>query len=407
MQRRHFLQLSGASGLTLGWPGTPTPPPPDRAYWLSLLQKLSEPVLAALANNQLHERMPVEARRPEALPERRKFSHLEAFGRLLCGIGPWLNLPPDATAEGQRRAHYFGLAQRSLANAVNPGAKDYLNFKNGAQPLVDAAFLALALLRCPRLWEAATSEIKRQTVEAFRLTRRIQPGFNNWLLFSGMVEAFFLQTGEEYDRMRLDYALRQHEAWYKGDGVYGDGPEFHWDFYNSFVIQPFLVEILDRLAPKARQYAGMEADVRKYAARYAVIQEKLIAPDGSFPAIGRSICYRAGAFHHLATLAQRQQLPPDLAPGAVRAALTAVLHRTLDNPKNWDENGWLRLGLNGHQPRLAEDYISTGSLYLTSFALLPLGLPAEAPFWADPAAEWSSRRVWAGADEVADHAVGK
>jgi hypothetical protein len=44
--------------------------------------------------------------------------------------------------------------------------------------------------------------------------------------------------------MRVDYALRQHHQWYKGDGAYGDGPYFHWDYYNSFVIQPMLLDVL-------------------------------------------------------------------------------------------------------------------------------------------------------------------
>ena len=33
--------------------------------------------------------------------------------------------------------------------------------------------------------------------------------------------------------------------------------------------------------------------------RYAAVQERLIAPDGTFPALGRSIAYRCGAFHLL------------------------------------------------------------------------------------------------------------
>ena len=45
--------------------------------------------------------------------------------------------------------------------------------------------------------------------------------------------------------MRIDYALRQHDQWCKGDGLYGDGASFHFDYYNSFVIQPMLVDILD------------------------------------------------------------------------------------------------------------------------------------------------------------------
>lgn len=36
-----------------------------------------------------------------------------------------------------------------------------------------------------------------------------------------------------------------NEEWYKGDGWYGDGPDFHFDYYNSFVIQPMIIQVLD------------------------------------------------------------------------------------------------------------------------------------------------------------------
>jgi hypothetical protein len=54
---------------------------------------------------------------------------------------------------------------------------------------------------------------------------------------------------------------------------------------------------------------------------------------------------------------------------------------------------------------LAEGYISTGSLYLCTTAFLPLGLPPGDPFWTAPAAEWTARRAWGGADLPADHAL--
>ena len=41
--------------------------------------------------------------------------------------------------------------------------------------------------------------------------------------------------GEPYDIMRVIYPMRVFQQWYKGDGVYGDGAMFHWDYYNSFV----------------------------------------------------------------------------------------------------------------------------------------------------------------------------
>jgi len=39
-----------------------------------------------------------------------------------------------------------------------------------------------------------------------------------------MIEACFAKYGQPWDAARIDYALRRHQEWYKGDGVYGDGP---------------------------------------------------------------------------------------------------------------------------------------------------------------------------------------
>jgi hypothetical protein len=38
-------------------------------------------------------------------------------------------------------------------------------------------------------------------------------------------------------------------------------------------------------------------------------------------------------------------------------------------------------------------------------AFLPLGLPAEDPFWTAPAEDWTSRKAWSGAPLTTDHAV--
>ena len=122
------------------------------------------------------------------------------------------------------------------------------------------------------------------------------------------------------------------------------------------------------------------------AVRYAAVLERLIGPDGTFPPLGRSITYRAGAFHLLAQMALQHSLPTGVHPAQVREALTAVLRRTLDAPGTFDPRGFLTIGLTGHQPGLGETYISTASQYLTSAALLPLGLPPHDPFWSDPPA---------------------
>ena len=92
-------------------------------------------------------------------------------------------------------------------------------------------------------------------------------------------------------------------------------------------------------------------------------------------------------------------------PSQVRGALGAVIRRTLEVPGTFDNAGWLRIGLAGHQPSLAEGYITTGSLYLCTLAFLPLGLAPTDDFWAAPAADWTSRKLWSGLDLPPDHAI--
>jgi hypothetical protein len=281
-----------------------------------------------------------------------------------------------------------------------------LNFSRDRQPLVDAAFLAQGILRAPRtLRDGLDAATKRHLIAALESTRTIVPAFNNWLLFSAMVEAGLKSLGADWDRVRVDYALRQHEQWYRGDGTYGDGPAFHWDYYNSFVIHPMLVDILDACGDEMPPWREQAVRETERARRYAVIQERLIAPDGTFPPIGRSIAYRCGAFHLLAQVALRRVLPDSLSPAQVRSALTAVIRRSLDAPETFDGDGWLRIGFCGHQPGIGEAYISTGSLYLCAVALLPLGLQPSDDFWSAPGQPWTSVKAWSGQAFPIDRAI--
>jgi hypothetical protein len=181
-----------------------------------------------------------------------------------------------------------------------------------------------------------------------------------------------------------------------GDGAYGDGPEFHWDYYNSFVIQPMLVDVLDAAGDQYEEWNAMREAVTGRARRYAAVLERLIASDGTYPPLGRSLAYRFGAFHSLAQSALRDQLPEGVSAAQVRCALTAAIRRTLDMPGNFTPEGWLTIGFCGHQPDVGERYISTGSLYLCSAVFLPLGLPNEHPFWSGAAEDWTSRKAWSG-----------
>lgn len=409
-RRKAFKYLSAISLAPLVKNVSSSPNPdelqiPDRAFWIGTMIRIATPLLEALSKGELRKNMPVEYQ-PGHETDRRKVTYLEAFGRLMAGMAPWLELGIDESEEGQLRKKFIALAQKSMQMAVDPISPDFMNFTEGGQPLVDAAFLAHAILRAPNvLWNQLDSKTKQQIVAAMKSTRVIAPGYSNWLLFSAMVEAFLLFAGEQHDEMRVDYAINKHMEWYKGDGIYGDGPEFHWDYYNSFVIQPMLLDILQEHVKHGNKYVKTLETVVRRAKRYASIQEKLISPEGTFPAIGRSLPYRFGAFQLLAQMALQHQLPEDIKPSQVRCALTTVIKRMIEMPGVFDSNGWLTIGFCGHQPDIGESYISTGSLYLCSVGLLPLGLPASDPFWADASMNWTAKKIWGGQNFPADHAI--
>jgi hypothetical protein len=373
--------------------------PTARATWIHQADQIARPVLSRLAAGTLRKTMPVES--SPAVKDRSKVTHLEALGRTLCGLSPWLQLAEDPNAK-----ELASLAQKAIGQGTDPDSPDYLNFTDHAQAVVDAAFLSHAVLRAPDLlWRSLDAKTKKNLVAAVKLTRRFRAGFSNWLLFSAMVETFLCFAGEEWDVMRVDYAIRQHLQWYKGDGIYGDGPWLHNDYYNSFVIQPMLLDIVDEMAKQRDDWNFCREAVLQRIQRYAVVQERLIAPDGSYPVTGRSITYRCGAFQVLAQLALQKRLPAELPVGQAKTALSSVIARTLTPPGTFDANGWLQIGLAGHQPGLGERYISTGSLYLCSFAFLPLGLSAADDFWTSPAAATTSQKAWGGQDFPADHAM--
>jgi hypothetical protein len=373
----------------------------ERKLWLDAMLKMARPVLEHLANRTLRQAMPVEGK----VDDRDQYTYLEALGRLLAGMAPWLETGPSSGEEGALRAEFTELARNAIDAGTDPASPDYMNFGSGHQPIVDTAFLAHAILRAPtELWEKLEPRVKRQVAAAFKLTRSRKPGFSNWLLFAAMTETVLCKMGEDWDPMRIDYALRQHEQWYLGDGMYGDGPEFHFDYYNSFVIQPMLLDIVEHMGGHDGYWGQLKPHIVARAARYATIQERLISPEGTYPPVGRSIAYRFGAFQLLAQAALQHLLEEALTPAQVRCALTAVITRTMAMPGMFDENGWLTIGLSGHQPELGEGYISTGSLYLCATVFLPLGLPPEDSFWLGEEAAWTSKQIWSGGPGTIDKA---
>ncbi|MDE6194337.1 MAG: DUF2264 domain-containing protein [Muribaculaceae bacterium] len=379
----------------------------DRAYWAKLAYDMAAPILKNMAEGKLQENMLVEVS-PNWDGRNKKVTYMEAFGRLMAGIAPWLALPDDDTEEGKMRRQLREWALKAYANAVDPNSPDCLLWSGEGQVMVDAAYIAESFLRAyDALWEPLDQTTKDRYIKNFTNIRHIDPPYTNWLLFSALIESFLAKSGADCDEYRVNSAIRKVEEWYAGDGWYSDGPDFAFDYYSSYVFHPMYLETL-----KAMQEAGKRnrIDYQKYydralkrARKYSIVLERFISPEGTFPVFGRSIPYRMATMQPLALMALYEKLPEGLSNGQVRAALTKVMHNMYDGKENFNDGGYLTIGFAGRQPNIADWYTNNGSLYMTSLSLLPLGLPATHPFWSDAPQPWTNKKAWGGQPFPKDH----
>ena len=106
VDRRQFLKSSVVLGALSAITGPAVASPAvsqgnDREYWVPLLTRIAGPVLKSLSERKLKAEMPVEAPHGNTA-DRRQYTYLEAMGRLLTGIAPWLE--SVHTAAGRRSA---------------------------------------------------------------------------------------------------------------------------------------------------------------------------------------------------------------------------------------------------------------------------------------------------------------
>ncbi len=79
------------------------------------------------------------------------------------------------------------------------------------------------------------------------------------------------------------------------------------------------------------------------------------------------------------------------------------MHSMYDGKENFNDAGFLTIGFSGRQPNIADWYTNNGSLYMTSLAFLPLGLPASHPFWTDAPHPTTNQKAWNGQPFPKDH----
>ena len=109
----------------------------------SVLENFSKGMLAQTMINQTRPGAPTIILCPSYQPA-------AAFGRLLAGIAPWMELPVDNTPEGQMRAEYINMTRKAFHNVfMNESCADYIIWNECGSILAEAAYVGHAMLRMP------------------------------------------------------------------------------------------------------------------------------------------------------------------------------------------------------------------------------------------------------------------
>ncbi len=279
------------------------------------------------------------------------------------------------------------------------------------QIIVEMANITYAFIKTPFLWNSLHKTLQNQILHIMYYSiTQFKPHMNNWLLFEAIIEIFLYKNQKIKVLNKTLFNLRIIESYYVGDGWYKDGPLFHMDFYNSYVILPFLITIYKEL--HLLNYQNQESlyivNVKKLynksilkIQRQSEFLERLIGPNGSFPIFGRSAIYRTAIFHALVTCVCENALPHTLSYGQVRNGLNAMITHMFDNNDLhiFDEHGFLTFGFSGFQPEIADEYSNSGSLYFALLIFMPLGLDEDHDFWkstTESMDEWSQKKLYSG-----------
>ncbi|MGH8876498.1 MAG: DUF2264 domain-containing protein [Stackebrandtia sp.] len=288
----------------------------------------------------------------------------------IAGGGDRLNLA-ERYAEGLVAGTEAGGAEAWLrgVDCVPP-------LRGKTQPIVEAANIALGLhLSRAQIWDRLDDRQRGPIIDwlAHHAAREAWP--NNWVLFTAIVEAFLSSVGVDTAAYRSDEKVRWVESWHLGGGWYTDGQRRNIDYYNAWVIHPFLWAWYDMVGERDPDAAWRW---RRRFADYLQTYSHLFGGNGSPVQQGRSLTYRTATLAP-AWLGQIAGAST-LAPGAVRRLASGTLKYFVDAGVGAD--GPPSLGWRGRQYLpLTQYYSGPGSPLFAGMGFLGLALPADHPVW--------------------------
>ena len=375
--RREFMKLAGGAGLfATSVAGRErsgdranglSSPETDHDTWCTLAAHLARPVLESPWSG---------GSRDES---RLRVTRLAAT---LHGLSPWL-----ARGEQRTAREFASLACRRVAE-VTTWVDSIAGKGQSARTLLpDCALLARALVRArPTLWDALEARTQRRAVDWFRSLASAETWSDEDRLFAAVLGVAIRELDGDAGDSGGGTIYAGLRCGYKGleDGHDAVGLPSRWRNVRSVPAEALLFESLETVAANEPTWLTYRDRMRDQIARQATLEERLVAPDGTYPLFGRMELYGCGAFQGLAIAAWKNILPPVLRPSQARVALTAVIRRSLEGPGVFDRSGWLLPRIPSATDAGLRSNGSGGEHYLCTAAFLPLGLPRSNPFWSEP-----------------------
>jgi hypothetical protein len=348
--------------------------------WKNILFKIILPVIDGFLNKTIKTNFSIQYSDFKIKNINENIVFIELFCRTILGLSGYLNNEDD-----EEHTNIINKVLECFDIVFN----GYLVFDCDNQLLVEMANLILSFYYCPLLWNKINDKTKSNIFKIVKKAYEINPYNNNWMLFTCIIGVFLYENNKIKDIIRVYKYLNNFEKFYVGDSWYKDGDVFHMDYYNSYVILPFLCEIYKRLDNKQKYKETFTKLIR-----HSEFLERLISQDGTFPVFGRSAVYRTAIFHALVYSCFKSNISENLSYGQIRSSLTEVNKRVFNNLMNFNEKGFLQLGFSSYQPNIADKYSNSGSVYFCLLVFLPLGLKKNHEFWTSIDEEWSQKKLW-------------
>ncbi|ORX46981.1 hypothetical protein DM01DRAFT_1396586, partial [Hesseltinella vesiculosa] len=295
---------------------------------------------------------------------------LEGFARPLWGIVPF--------AAGGGHFDHWDLYNQGFTAGVDPKHPEYWGDPvDYNQRLVELAAIGFALALVPEHIWTPLPEATKANLSAYLVTgRNCKFHDNNWKYFRVLIDLGLKRVGVDFDSKMTEKYLQELEAFYIGDGFYGDGPlRNRMDYYNPWALQ-FYALLYARLCPedKDRQTRFRERS-RAFANQY----QHWFSDDGSAIPFGRSLVYRfaCGSFWGACAFANEQVLPW----GVLKGLYLRHLRWWSQQPVSRVNSDILSLGYAYPNSFVCEHYNSPQSPYWATKVFIALAVPDDHPFW--------------------------